>query len=202
MGPSGVRRLRALRRQLASDSTPAADSSAPFVPEPALTGGEVFALWPEDSPFIDRSRAHLPEDYNPNAAPGSPPAGVVNQVRGVHNPSCEVHRPTASSNGVAVLLVPGGGHNQLGVANCVSLVPFFGALGATTIIIRPRLRFDGYNMTTDAVFDVQQAIRITRAHATEWHLDPLKIGVLGFSAGAELATVRTPPPPQCSWGFR
>ena len=42
-------------------------------------------------------------------------------------------------------------------------------------------------MTTDAVWDTQQAIRIVRAHAEEWGIDPHKIGVVGFSAGAELA---------------
>jgi acetyl esterase/lipase len=41
-------------------------------------------------------------------------------------------------------------------------------------------------MTTDAVYDVQQAIRLVRAHAEDWALDPLKIGAAGFSAGAEL----------------
>ena len=42
-------------------------------------------------------------------------------------------------------------------------------------------------MTTDAVYDAQQAIRIVRSRATEWGIDAHKIGVLGFSAGAELA---------------
>lgn len=42
-------------------------------------------------------------------------------------------------------------------------------------------------MTTDAVWDTQQAIRIVRSHALEWGIDPQKIGVVGFSAGAELA---------------
>jgi acetyl esterase/lipase len=42
------------------------------------------------------------------------------------------------------------------------------------------------NMTTDAVYDVQQAIRVVRSHADEWQLDASRIGALGFSAGAEL----------------
>jgi endo-1,4-beta-xylanase len=40
---------------------------------------------------------------------------------------------------------------------------------------------------TDAVYDAQQAIRMVRAHAKEWRIDPNKIGIMGFSAGAELA---------------
>jgi hypothetical protein len=50
------------------------------------------------------------------------------------------------------------------------------------------LRRDGYNPRTDEVYDAQQAIRMVRAHAKDWNLDPNKIGIMGFSAGAELAT--------------
>jgi dienelactone hydrolase len=52
--------------------------------------------------------------------------------------------------------------------------------------LRNRLRRDGYDPKTDEVYDLQQAIRLVRAHAAEWHIDPRKIGVMGFSAGAEL----------------
>jgi len=57
----------------------------------------------------------------------------------------------------------------------------------TAIILRNRLRRDGYNPKTDEVYDAQQAIRLVRAHAKEWNIDPNKIGIMGFSAGAELA---------------
>jgi len=59
--------------------------------------------------------------------------------------------------------------------------------GVTSIILRNRMRVDGYNAQTDSVYDAQQAIRMVRAHAQEWGIDPHKIGVMGFSAGAELA---------------
>lgn len=144
MAPTS-RRLGALCSQLRTDAASAHNSHSPFLPAAALPGGLVLPLWPEDSTFLDRSRIHLPEEINPKAAPGSVPNGVVNQIRGVHNPSIEVHhrQATAVTNGAAVLLVPGGGHNQLGIANCTKLVPFFTQLGVTTIIVRPRLRFDG-----------------------------------------------------------
>ena len=53
--------------------------------------------------------------------------------------------------------------------------------------MRNRLRRDGYNPQTDEVYDAQQAIRMVRAHAKELNIDPNKIGIMGFSAGAELA---------------
>ena len=66
-------------------------------------------------------------------------------------------------------------------------VPFFYNYGVNTIILRNRLRRDGYNPQTDAVNDAMQAIRMVRAYAKEWNIDPNKIGIMGFSAGAELA---------------
>src|SRR5204862_486624 len=66
-------------------------------------------------------------------------------------------------------------------------VPFFYSYGVNTIILRNRLRADGYNVQSNAVNDAFQAIRLVRAHAKEWNLDPNKIGIMGFSAGAELA---------------
>jgi endo-1,4-beta-xylanase len=65
-------------------------------------------------------------------------------------------------------------------------VPFFYNYGVNTIILRNRLRSDGYNPQTDAVNDALQAIRMVRAYAKEWNIDPNKIGMMGFSAGAEL----------------
>jgi endo-1,4-beta-xylanase len=66
-------------------------------------------------------------------------------------------------------------------------VPFFYNYGISTVILRNRLRRDGYNPQTDEVYDAQQAIRMVRARAAEWKVDPHKIGIMGFSAGAELA---------------
>jgi len=56
------------------------------------------------------------------------------------------------------------------------------------VILRNRLRRDGYNPKTDEVYDALQAIRLVRAYAKQWKIDPNKIGIMGFSAGAELAT--------------
>src|SRR5439155_4953344 len=92
------------------------------------------------------------------------------------------------NTGSAVILAAGGGHNTLNVGSeAADFVHFFYNYGVNTIILRNRLRKDGYNAKTDAVYDAQQAIRMVRAHAKEWRLDPNRIGIMGFSAGAELA---------------
>jgi len=56
------------------------------------------------------------------------------------------------------------------------------------VILRNCLRRDGYNPQVDANNDALQAIRVVRASAKEWNIDPNKIGIMGFSAGAELAS--------------
>jgi endo-1,4-beta-xylanase len=58
--------------------------------------------------------------------------------------------------------------------------------GINTVILRYRLRRDGYNPQLDAVNDMLQAVKVVRAYAKDWGIDPKKIGAIGFSAGAEL----------------
>jgi hypothetical protein len=87
-----------------------------------------------------------------------------------------------------VILAAGGGHNTLNVGTeGADFVPFFYNYGVNTVILRNRLRRDGYDVKADAVRDAQQAIRLVRARAKEWRIDPERIGIMGFSAGAELA---------------
>ena len=66
------------------------------------------------------------------------------------------------------------------------MVPHLTSRGISAIILRNRLRSDGYEPKTDGVYDMQQAIKLVRAYAADWNINPDRIGVLGFSAGAEL----------------
>src|SRR5690606_1293527 len=92
------------------------------------------------------------------------------------------------NTGAAVILAAGGGHRTLNVGSeSADFVPFFYNYGVNTIILRNRLRSDGYNPQTDAVTDALQAVRLVRAYAEQFRIDPNKIGMMGFSAGAERA---------------
>jgi acetyl esterase/lipase/lysophospholipase L1-like esterase len=115
--------------------------------------------------------------------------GRISSIVNIHNPSIEVHTVEGGLNtGAAIILVAGGGHNTLNVGSeSADFVPFFYNYGVNTVILRNRLRRDGYNVQADAVHDALQAIRLVRAHAKEWNIDPNRIGIMGFSAGAELA---------------
>ena len=158
-------------------------TDAPYAPQPILPGGVVLTLFPPGSPYLKMDRIREAEVYN-MGAPGQV-ASIVN----IHNPSIEFHPGSRSLNtGVAVILAAGGGHNTLNVGGeGADFVPFFYNHGVSTVILRNRLRRDGYNPKTDAVYDAQQAIKLVRAHAKDWGIDPNKIGIMGFSAGAELA---------------
>lgn len=166
----------------APERTPA---DGPFIPEAALPGGIVLPLYAPDSKLLKLDRLHEAEKYNTT---GQNTTKLLNTLN-IHNPSIEVHlAEDRSANGAAVIIAPGGGHKILWVGpEGYDLVPFFAKHHVSVIVLRNRLRVDGYEPTTDAVNDAFQAIRIVRAHAAEWKLDPAKIGIMGFSAGAELS---------------
>lgn len=160
-------------------------TDAPYAPMPIVAGGVVVPLYAPGSPFLHMDRVREAEKYNMSQSV----PGRINSIVNIHNPSIEVHLVDRGLNtGAAVILAAGGGHNTLNVGGeSADFVPFFYNYGVNTIILRNRLRPDGYNPQVDAVHDALQAIRLVRAYAKEWHIDPNKIGIMGFSAGAELA---------------
>lgn len=164
---------------------PGPTNDLPYAPRPIVQGGVVVPLYPADSPLLKQDRVREAEQYNlSKSVPGR-----INSIVNIHNPSIEVHTVDGGINtGAAVILAAGGGHNTLNVGSeSADFVPYFYGYGVNTVILRYRLRRDGYNVQTDAVHDALQAIRLVRAHAKDWNLDPNKIGIMGFSAGAELA---------------
>ena len=176
--------LPALPKPLAVPA-PGPMTDSPYAPTSILPGGVVVTLFAPGSPYLKADHVREPEQYNMSAS--SP--GRVSSIVNIHNPSIEVHTVDRAINtGAAVILAAGGGHNTLNVGSeAADFVPFFYNYGVNTIILRNRLRRDGYNPQTDEVYDAQQAIRVVRAYAKEWGIDPNKIGIVGFSAGAELA---------------
>ena len=164
---------------------PGPKTDAPYAPTAILPGGIVVTLFPPGSPYLKADKITEPEVYNMSQTV----PGRVNSIVAIHNPSIEIHTVDRGMNtGATVILAAGGGHNTLNVGSEASdFVPFFYNYGVNTVILRNRLRRDGYNPQTDEVYDALQAIRMVRAHAKELNLDPNKIGIMGFSAGAELS---------------
>jgi acetyl esterase/lipase len=149
---------------------PGPQTDSPYAPQPILPGGIVMPLFPPGSPYLNADKVKIPEVYNMDRTV----QGRISSIVSIHNPSIEVHfAPGNANTGTAVILAAGGGHNTLNVGSeAADFVPWFYNHGVTAIILRNRLRRDGYNPKTDEVYDAQQAIRLVRAHAKEWNIDP------------------------------
>jgi hypothetical protein len=144
-------------------------------------------LYPSGSGYLKQENIREPEKYMMWGP------GEIGAIVHIHNPSIEFHPGNAALNtGAVVILAAGGGHRTLNVGGEASdEVHYFYNYGINTIILRNRLRSDGYEPKVDGVNDALQAIKLARAHARDWNLDPHKIGIMGFSAGAELAAATT-----------
>lgn len=115
-------------------------------------------------------------------------------VSSVHRPSITPYLPPpAIATGVAVIVIPGGGHRELWMDHEGYRVgQWLSDHGVAAFVLKYRLaREPGstYKVEGEALADVQRAIRLVRSRAAEWHLAPDRIGVLGFSAGGELAAL-------------
>jgi acetyl esterase/lipase len=94
------------------------------------------------------------------------------------------------SNGVAVIVCPGGGYAHLAInKEGFKVAKWLNSIGISAFVLKYRLPNDAImkNKTIAPLQDAQEAIRTIRRNATEWHLDPTKIGIMGFSAGGHLA---------------
>jgi len=102
-------------------------------------------------------------------------------------PFLTVFLPRAgTANGGAVLIAPGGGNIMLMYGGeGAEVAEVFNDWGVTAFVLTYRLspRYDNDARTQDG----ERALRLLRSHAAEWHLDPARIGMIGFSAGGSLA---------------
>ncbi len=124
-------------------------------------------------------------------------------VARVSQPTMTVYSPEGSNTGAAVVVFAGGGYQVLaidleGTEVCDSLT----SKGITCVLLKYRVPRSGHYYDSDckchitpksqtALQDAQRAVGLVRWHAAEWHIDPHKIGVLGFSAGGHLAAMST-----------
>jgi len=119
----------------------------------------------------------------------------VVEVDNVTRPTMTVYSPKGKNTGAAVIVFPGGGYQILaidleGTEVCDWLVP----RGITCVLLKYRVTDVGpypksgpYPESPMALEDAQRTVGLVRLHAAEWHVDPHKIGVLGFSAGGHLS---------------
>lgn len=150
---------------------------APFWPTK-----ERFPLWPGSPPGAPRTP--VAPDWTMNNAPPNRELWI----RGVAMPEVHVFR-AARPDGSALLSIPGGGYEFLSVQNeGLDVAERFNAERATVFVLTYRLPAEGWtNRALAPLQDAQRAMRLIRSRAGELGIDPARLGIIGFSAGGQLA---------------
>jgi len=149
---------------------------------------------------------HITTNLWPNGAPGAQPnpgpevdtttakdnliAGKpVIRLGNVSTPTLTLYSPMGKNTGAAVVVFPGGSYHILAIdLEGTEVCDWLTSIDVSCVLLKYRVPDSGpYPKSSAALQDAQRALGLVRAHATEWHIDPHRIGVLGFSAGAHLA---------------
>lgn len=142
---------------------------------------KVIPLWEKGAPGFEDRR-------------DEPEQAASYWVKNVHNPSLTVFLPPKDkATGAAVIVCPGGGFKELGFnGEGVAPAQFLTNLGIAAFALKyrlPRETNSPYSLPKHAREDGQRAMRLVRSHAKEWGIDPNRIGIMGFSAGGEVAAL-------------
>lgn len=114
----------------------------------------------------------------------------VMRISGVTNPTLTFYAAPRSQNSRAGIIVfPGGGYRILAYdLEGTEVCQWANSIGLNCAVLKYRVPNSGpYPEHSEDLADAQRAIRLARQHAAEWNIDPARLGVLGFSAGAHLA---------------
>lgn len=113
----------------------------------------------------------------------------VIRLGNVATPTMTVYSPKGHNTGAAVVVFPGGGYRILAIdLEGTEVCDWFTSNGISCVLLKYRVPDSGpYPKSAAALEDAQRTLGLVRLHAAEWHIDPHRIGVLGFSAGAHLA---------------
>jgi acetyl esterase/lipase len=158
-------------------------ASSGFAAEP--TQPQPTALWPNGAP--DSQGKDTPESVRITEL-------GEHVVSNVHRPSITPYLPASGdATGAAVIVIPGGGHRELWMDHEGYRVgAWLRDHGIAAFVLKYRLAGapdSSYTVEGDELRDVQRAIRLVRSRSQDWHIAPDRIGVIGFSAGGELAAL-------------
>ena len=162
-----------------------ATAHAQTAPQPII-----IPLWPHATP-------EPPQTSDPEIDTTKPTDALFNGKRSarltnVTVPTLSVYSPLPGKDThVAALVFPGGGYVRLawngeGTDTC----DWLNRIGVTCLLVKYRVPEQGHYPDNPAdLEDAQQAMRLARQHAAEWHINPDRIGVIGYSAGGNLAVL-------------
>ncbi len=115
-------------------------------------------------------------------------------LNNVSRPTMTVYSPQGKNTGIAVVVFPGGGYQILAIdLEGTEVCDWLTSKGITCVLLKYRVTDVGeypksgpYPESPMALEDAQRTVGLVRLHAADWHIDPHKIGVLGFSAGGHM----------------
>ncbi len=165
-------------------------SASLFAQEPAwppAPSHSTLNIWPHGAPGTQPNPA--PEGDTTTAKDHVVAGKLVIRIGNVSSPTLTLYTPQGKNTGAAVVVFPGGAYRILAIdLEGTEVCDWLNAAGITCVLLKYRVPDSGpYPKSSAALQDAQRALGIVRSHATEWHIDPNRIGVLGFSAGAHLA---------------
>jgi acetyl esterase/lipase len=154
----------------------------------AVNNSDVVPLWSGGAPGSE-GMAGRKEVVTPPAKPGD-----SLHVSSIHNPSLTVFLPPKQkATGAAMIVAPGGGHRFLSIdTEGTNVAEWLNSIGVAAFVLKYRLAREPdspYKVDVHPFADVQRAVRMVRARAEEWSVNPAKVGVMGFSAGGEVAVM-------------
>lgn len=149
-------------------------------------------IWPGDVPDARPSAGPETAKTDGNLVAGKPWIWVSN----VSVPTITVYSPKGKNTGAAVVVFPGGGYEILAIdLEGTEACDWLTSKGITCVLLKYRVpaprsepHWGAYPQSPIALEDAQRTIGLVRLHAAAWHIDPHKVGVLGFSAGGHLVT--------------
>jgi acetyl esterase/lipase len=153
-------------------------------PAAITAAAQEIPLWPGTPPGGDGVHLTM-RIVDHNKTPGGMPDRASS---GIQTPAITVYRP-AKPDGSALLIMPGGAYVHLsfdkaGGDVARAMLP----AGVTCFVLRYRLPGEGWAHRADVPLqDAQRAIRLIRAGAATFGIDPKRVGIIGFSAGGHLA---------------
>lgn len=117
-----------------------------------------------------------------NGAPGTPVTKPADE------PVLLMTKPAGNATTTGIIVVPGGGYGGLAMDHeGTQIAEWLNSIGVTAFVLKYRLRGTGH-MHPVPMMDGQRAVRLVRARAAEWGIDPARVGVMGFSAGGHLTS--------------
>jgi len=136
---------------------------------------QIIKLWPRDAASQDTRGMGTPK---PNSG------GGLIRLTNITMPSMRYFpAPVEKTPGPAIILCPGGGYSHLVTTKMIPIAEWLNDHGISAFI----LIYRAPNKRAEAFQDIQRAVRIVRSRASEWNVDPGRIGVMGSSAGGHLS---------------